>query len=441
MLPRRWAKRLKTHESLQRLICRCCVLCCAVAPVLALMFATVYWQSPLHHARLKASLIREINHTCGVVASIRKAETRTRTRLEVWDVELKHPETFERLFYAKHALIEKGSSRWSVTLDSATCNLDACLQLVRSVHDHFLCRADEDQQHVTLTASDFAILEGGKPFLNGGFDLNFAPSPQKSVLIMSLNPGNSDNATIDAKLTRTRDDGQLLTTVQLQTGQLSIPMRIAASLVPNVQAFGSDAAFRGSAVWLIGSDNRMMLRDVTIKNCQWEQLTSSLAYRIAGNGDVFVKEAIAINDQLQQIFGQLTCQNGSISSDWLQMTTNKLGMQLRHGALKDAGIAKSFTQLSLLFKMNEYGLILQGGIDPPQANMPHVVMADGAGPLLYEPNFEPNSQLTLAAPIAWLSADPSENQSGVTQAVHTSNNNRQPNRIAAQLMNAFPIPR
>lgn len=437
MLPKNWARRLKTNEAVQRMLCRLAVVVFAVLPVLYLITATIYWKSPGYAYQRTQAIANTISDACGVAVKVESVATLDRHRIQINNLELQHPETFEVLAKVELAVAERVGVQWIVHAPQIDCAVDKILAVSRVVHDRFLCRADDRLAKMQIVCDKVRPLNETSDATTGKLQIAFTPKVDRSSLQVSLQPKADNEKTIDLRFNRLRESAPLATTIELATNGFQIPVEYLSGVLGYVKFLGDKATFEGTLVYEQSVGEKWMMGKSLIRNFRWEQVTSALPYRLTGVGELYVDNLTLIDGKVTYAGGYVMATEGSINAEWLSKAQSMLGMEVRGGALNGVGVTKPFINMRAWFQLNQEGLLLKGGYNPPQEGLPRVVLWDADGPLMYEPA----QLLNPLNAIQWVAARPAMRVAGpVAQASFESiDSSMEASPIAAYLMTTLPV--
>lgn len=445
MLPKHWARRVKTQESLQRTLCRAAVISCAVLPILCLMTATLYWKLPWVSRSYANQLSAMISDHCGVSATIGELKYLAPNRVEIKNLKVSHPETFEVMLEVPLLTAERHSSQWVVRMDSPQCAIDQVLKLSRMAHDRFLCRADDRLAPVHVIANIANITLEDHLLWKGCVETLFMPSAGKTELrtVFSLEEGKERS--IDICFIRDRTGQEHQTTTQLETKGMSVPICLLKDIAPLTRYLGNEATFEGAAVWVNGQEDKMMIGHADVKNIELSYLTNPLPYQMTGNGSVYLNHVTIIGGRVQDALGVFAASMGSIPNEWLQRARSMLGVQLPTGLTLGQGPSHEYRKIEVQFEIASDGIRIVGGesIKPAYVNWPLVVLSDANGPLLYEPARDTNNNpatLPISKLVSWFCSTAADdlNSNPVKPATYLTPNVAQSNTLGAYLMTVLP---
>lgn len=440
MLPKHWARRVKTQESLQRTLCRASVLLCAVVPFVWLLAATAYWRLPWVSGSYATHVSEMISDTFGVSATVGELKHLTPNRVQIKNLRVSHPETFEVILDVPSLIADKRSGQWSVKMDAPQCAIDQVLKLTRMAHDRFLCRADERLARVSIDATSANLIEHGQLLWKGKADIEFLPESSKSILVMSFEresqkpilqrvvAEDAAKESVTVRFIRNREQVDHWTTTELTVSNMGLPVRLLKDAMPVTRYLGEAATFEGIAVWEHGQQDSMRIKRSLVRNIQWDQVTSELAYHMTGQGNLYIEETTVRNGQLSTASGTLDASEGSISSPWLRKAINAtnyglLGLQIPPDRNLEEGASHQYRNIDMRFELSDQGVRLSGGsrIKAPREDWPLPVMSDVNGPLVYEGGAGGGNRpapLALSQVVNWICASPNDGTpvEGVTQA-------------------------
>ncbi len=449
MLPKSWARRLKTHESVQRAICRCMLLCCAMAPVVVTLACSMVWLSPFYRSAFNRHAELTISDLCGVTAKLRTIHAIAPGRYRIEDLSLSHPETNEVLINANLVLAERSGGSWVLRVDEGDCSAAVLLQLAQTAHGWFMCRVDDRLPPVRLIVNRSSIRTSTAQLSTGLLEAQFTPGQLTSTFQARFTPESISKKaeiesaqTLDFMVRRNRETVNRNTTIQVATSGLDLPVELFHTSFPVLKKLGPEAMFRGTiAVVLTEQEQKLALRQSLFKNCRWESITQDLAYHVSGLGEIWIEEATIANGRLEKADGSLRAEHGgNISRDWVFKAGDIFGVRGREGALDGEGPVHPYSKFLLDFKLDSSGINLWGGYEPPQEGYPPFILADEL-PLLYEAQTPHYSLGQLAE---WLSARPAPifvEANGVQRAnFQSQKHNSEFNPLTAYFASVLPFP-
>ena len=446
MLPKSWARRLKTQESTQRSLCRSVLVFCAVVPLLGNAIGSLWWSLPWYRTQFVAQIQEQFASQCGTSVRIASARYLSPWQLELNAVEVLHPETGVVICKADRLVAENRGGRWLLETENATVDGRQLASLAPSVHAWFLCRQSPAAHSFRLIA-DLVRFED-QPNADKKTDTALQPgkievqmdwAAAKSSLQLQYQPTEKPSQHVNLRAVRTRETQTPQTSIQLESEELALPLDWVADLLPVVQKFGPQATFAGTAAWLSDTQQQLILRGL-IDHAKWETMTDELAYHATGDGTLWLEQVVIAQGKLQLAEGILTGVAGTLSTQWLQKAYELLQLPLRPDALRDPNLLRPYSKFRVHFRMNEAGLEIRGGLKAPQEGTANVLVVDGAGPLMIE---AVNTQSSLQGLAAWIAATPDVVfvENGIQQAAYSQQvYSQRLSPVAARLANLLPFP-
>ena len=427
MLPARWAKRLKMQESAQRSLCRLGFVVFAGLPT----FLTIAWclwsLTPISQRMARSAWENQIASILGVSVQIEQVQVIAPNRYRLRGIHLTHPETSQLIVALDQMdLLESkngGREEWLMVLKKGRLAVEPMRFLVSQIHERWLCQPQQNYPRVHCIADDISIYESNGLVLESlHWESQFAGQRELSTLDCSATwklPSDKSNDTISPSTAfeepatrqpltivafRQHTLEEPLTTWRLRTSQYAVPQAIIASLCRQRILIGDRATVQGVfESKQTRFDWDLLMESVQVKNVTWDQMTSSLPFRLLGTGAVSIANAYLLNGQIQSVDAILSARSGSISRTWLDSSQQDLATRIQPDILKGAITMVPFEAISTRLEMDSSGLTISGGIPDVNGKYMNSIVADGRGGIVYEPS---DPKVTWPSITRWLLHDP-----------------------------------
>jgi len=246
MLPNRWAKRLKTQESVQRSLCRVGFLLFAVGPTLFILSSWLWSLTPWARYWSVRAWERSISISIGVDVDVHSVENFAPHSYRLLDVTLKHPETGDTIATIPSIEFQRGQATWNLRLQSPIIELDQALHLVHTIHERYLCQPNLAFPTTTCSLRGLTLMKDSPAmepiYLESRFQCDKDKTSLQTRFDLAIHDG-SQSASFAVE--RLHDAIAPRTSWLLETQGLEIPSKVLAAFQPNASQLGPDASFRG----------------------------------------------------------------------------------------------------------------------------------------------------------------------------------------------------
>lgn len=427
MLPARWAKRLKMQESAQRSWCRLGFVVFAGLPT-ALTLAWCLWSlSPFSQMVAKSAWETQIAGVLGVSVQIDQVHVIAPNRYRLRGLRLTHPETKQLIVTLDQTDLVKSTigsrQEWLMLLKKGCLAVEPLRFLVSQIHERWLCQPQQNYPRFHCIADDVSVFKNEVLVLeNVHWESQFVGRSDLSTLECSASWKRSSEtarnvpdpskafaeSTTEEPLTivaiRQHTLEEPLTTWRLRTSEYAIPEAIIASLCRERITIGNNASIKGAfESQQTRFDWNLLMDSVQVENVTWDQVTSSLPFRLLGTGHVSIASAYLLNGQIQSADATVNALSGSISRTWLANSQQEFGTLIQPDILKGAITMVPFEAMSAKIDIDSSGLKITGGIPDVNGKYMNSIIADGRGGIVYEPS---ESKVPWQSITRWLTYDP-----------------------------------
>jgi hypothetical protein len=244
MLPNRWAKRLKTQESVQRSLCRVGFLLFAVGPTLFVLSSWLWSITPWSRYYSVRAWERAISMNLGVDADLESVENFAPHCYRFQDVTLKHPETGDTIAIIPSFEFHRGQATWLLRLESPMVELEHASNLVHAIHHRYLCQPNLAFPTTTCSIRGLTLMKDSPAmepiYIESHFQCNKDKTSLQSRFDLVKNDG-SQSASFAVE--RLHDAIAPRTSWLLETHGLEIPSKVLAAFQSKALQLGPVATF------------------------------------------------------------------------------------------------------------------------------------------------------------------------------------------------------
>ncbi len=321
MLPNRWAKRLKTQESVQRLLCRAGFLLFAVGPTLIILGSWLWSIMPWTEYWTLHSWEHSISLSIGADVDIQSVQNYAPNQYRLHDVTLKHPETGNAIATIPSIEFQRGQSNWHLRFYSPSVELDQALILVRAIHQRYLCQPNLAFPTTTCSLRGLTLTSASTVMEPIYFESRFQCDQEKSLLQARFDLAKNDGSQpASFAIERLHQTIVPRTSWSLETQGVEIPSSVLAAFQSQASHLGPDASFRGDIRWEQDELNWRAEIAGLFRKVQWSHSSSSEAFsQPLTTHNVRVEHIKIHNGYWMQVDGLVTAESGSTSdlSRWL----------------------------------------------------------------------------------------------------------------------------
>jgi hypothetical protein len=321
MLPNRWAKRLKTQESVQRSLCRIGFLLFAMGPTLFILGSWLWSIMPWTQYWTIRSWEHSISLSIGADVDIRSVQNFAPHQYRLHDVALKHPETGKAIARIPAIEFQRGPSSWHLRLQSPSVELEQALILVQAIHRRFLCQPNLAFPTTTCSLRGLTLMSDSPAmepiYLESRFQCDEDKTSLQARFDLATNDG-SQSACFTVE--RLHQAIAPRTSWSLETQGLEIPSKVLAAFQPNASQLGPDASFCGDMRWEQDEQNWRAEIAGIFRKVRWNDPQSPDVFpETKATHNVRVEHIDIQNGHWMQVNGLVTAESGSTSdlSRWL----------------------------------------------------------------------------------------------------------------------------
>ncbi len=458
------------QESAQRSWCRLGFVVFAGLPTVFTIAWCLWSLSPFSQMVARAAWESQIARLLGVSVQIDQVHVIAPNRYRLRGLRLTHPETKQLIVSLDQTdLVETTGSRqeWLMLLKKGRLAVEPLRFLVSQIHERWLCQPQQNYPRFHCIADDVSIFKNDDVVLeNVHWESQFVGHSDLSTLECSATWKRSTKATGNAadssrELVGSATEDPLtivavrqhtleepMTTWRLRTSQYAVPEAILASMCRQRLTIGNNASIKGVfESQQTRFDWNLLMESVQVENVTWDQVTSSLPFRLLGTGNVGIASAYVLNGQIQKAEASINARSGSISRTWLANSQQEFATRIQPDILTGAITMVPFEALSARVDIDSSGLTIAGGIPDVNGKYMNSIIADGRGGIVYEPS---ESKVPWPSITRWLTYDPFEpsiathasldstSDSSVQQASHQAPS-RTTNNIGRWLTTVLPM--
>jgi hypothetical protein len=386
----------------------------------------------------------QIAGVLGVSVQIDQVQTIAPNRYRFRGLRLTHPETKQLIVTLDQTDLVKstigGRQEWLMLLKSGRLSVEPLRFLVSQIHERWLCQPQQNYPRFHCIADDVSVFKNEALVLeNVHWESQFVGHSDLSTLECSASWKRSTEPTrnvTDSSKTfvesttvepltivaiRQHTLEEPLTTWRLRTSEYAVPEAIIASLCRQRINIGSNASIKGAfESQQTRFDWNLLMDSVQIENVTWDQVTSSLPFRLLGSGHISIASAYLLNGQIQSADATINARSGSISRTWLANSQPEFGTRIQPDILKGAITMVPFEAMIAKIDMDSSGLVITGGIPDVNGKYMNSLIADGRGGIVYEPS---ESKVDWPSITRWLTHDPFEASTATQSPLNSTSNN------------------
>ena len=316
MLPSRWAKRLKTQESVQRSLCRIGFLLLAVLPTLFVMSSWLWSITPWSRYWTVRTWERTISLNMGVDVHIVSIENTAPNRCRLHGVTLKHPETADSIATIPSIEFHRSNATWMLRLQSPVIELSQASNFVQAIHQRCLCQPNLAFPPMTCSIRELTLMndaEASEPiYLESRFQCNTNMSSLQIRFDLAKNLAtNNDAQSASFVVERLHDAIAPRTSWLLETHGLEVPCKVLAAFQSVASQLGPNATFQGDLHWEQDNTNWHASLAGIFQKIRWNAASDAMSIAMPKNGLIRVEAAQVANGRFVQADGLVTSESGS----------------------------------------------------------------------------------------------------------------------------------
>lgn len=405
MLPQRWGKRLKIHESVQRLMCRFVFLCFGFLPPLLLVvgwgWSTTPWADWLERDRWRDRLSLQL----GLPTEVAAVDYLAPKLVRLTGVNLEHPETGAQVAHAETLELRQERGLWKLHIPAAKIELKQLAFAAEAVHERCLCRPQLALPIVDASIGRLDIEDDGLLIESMSLRSEWICRSQQSRCRVEYRPLKDENQLGKLEIDRWHTTERPLSRIVLQTGNGAVAYSLLNAFFPTADRLGPNVAFRGDFEWRQDSQAwNAIIHQGRFEDVSWGQLTSSLPYELTGRGHIELQNVLIADGRISQMQGTVTAQAGRIRRDWLQLSQNYLGLGVDPDVLRQSIDTVPFEAMRIGFQLDAGGLFLQGGIPSSRSDYESSLLADSRDGFVYVRS--PAEPIAIDNLMNWIDAVP-----------------------------------
>ncbi|TWT71073.1 hypothetical protein Pan14r_33830 [Crateriforma conspicua] len=399
------------HERTSRAMARLLFVACCAMPTLLTLAVIIVCRSPWYHRSEIRALESNLEIHTGLDFQIGDFHRAAPDRIELSDVQLRHPETGRPVLDLYRVTWQRNDQGTVIRIVQPKLHHDQISAAWYLIHDRYLCQSQHTQSPTTilvdgLTVGDFTFRD---------IDAQIVPHPQTVEVIASAVPasGNGIDDIIEATVMRDRSSLLPSTNWWINTNTAQLPCRVLSDFIPWMKRLGDSAQFAGMMALETGLDDMVVdLSGARFSDIDLATFAENLPHRMGGTAEIRFDRCVLQSDQRHDIAGQITCDGGGfIAATLLTPLADQFGVQIdpQWASQRDVG----FDRFSAWFEINGRSMQATGNCNRIETYLPPDVLASvGGRPLLMLP---PTGPLDSAA-LAYLAAPLQSPMVPLTQA-------------------------
>jgi hypothetical protein len=373
------------HEKRRRRVCRAVFLACCLAPTCVSAGWAIVVSLPPYRALHERSLAARL----GLEVSIARVTSPRPGDVLYTDVELKDPETHERLAHARLLEIWRDGGLWTVRASQPELNEAGLAALWKRLENELHNQSASDPRIYFEAEEVLLQLSGGARSiqeLRGRLERS-ETGPQAKFSFRL--PGAELPRPVELTISRNRQAKPPLTRVDLNTSDAALPCRLLAAAWPAAGRLGPKASLRGS-FWVADAPDGWQggasgeIADIDLASLVNEQFP----HHLSGNARLTLDKARVSQARLQEAAGTLSAGPGVVSRSLLAAAEESLHfVRADVGASEDksSGEELKYEKLALAFNIDARGLAVRSPRHTTTDGSDRTILTDSAGALLDEP--------------------------------------------------------
>jgi hypothetical protein len=419
MLPRRWGKRLKFHESTQRWLCRFSFILLGFLPTALIIGSWLVSITPWSIAMTQRAIQEEIGRTLGVKATLSRFAQVAPNHDRLHDVALYHPETGQLLARLHKIEFLRQLRTWKFIISQADIDSSQLTWLSQQLHERCLCQPSLGFPRIELVIDASRFVNESDSPERWRLELEFQGQAERSQSWLSFRSSRgSDAERGKLEIVRWHALESPTTQARLQTGGQTLRQELLGAIAPETKRLGEEWCFSGELDWLSDDQQWQVTINGHLDDVDWNRATSDSKQRLVGRGELYLSNTIFKQGRLVQAQGSMRLGQGKISRAWLEEAQSHLSLAVRRDALRPSIEMVPFDALQFGFSLNSLGLIVQGHIPDNDPRYARSLMAEASAGIVYAP--ETTTPIPLNQLERWLDYEalPSFDDPDVKTASH-----------------------
>lgn len=393
------------HERTTRAIARWLFVACCAAPTCLTMLGILLTWTPWYNNGIRHELEDQLALQTGLHVEIGDFERSDPTTWRLFDLKLTDSETKQPVASVRNACWVAESQNTVIRLSQPEVHVESLDQLVRLIHERFLCRPERTDVPVRFAADDVTLRGSVHSQTLRDVDAGLKTEGSQVIAWIECLPAGfrPDLDGLKIEVTRNRSASPPVTRWSIQTGELSLPVAVLADYFPILERLGDDATFHGmvTAERPDRSSSQSGVFELTGRFDQVDlgRLTEELPHRVTGRASIALDRCQFDGNGGVNVSGEIRAVEGWMSASLLPRLAEDLGCQLTAMTASDF----SFDAFAVRFDLYASQLRVQGicRTQPGNEWLPAgVVVSAGGRPIVMSgPQSMPSTNLArLVAP-------------------------------------------
>lgn len=368
------------HQRTQKLVGRWLFLAICVVPTLAIAAWAVVVNRPAYTDGWET----ELSSRLGLhVAMDRAAHPRPGVTL-LSNVRVSDPETKDRIARVRLVEISDNDNAATVVLSQPQVEPGQLGRVWQTIHRQIIQLGGRPSQTVQLAASELTCGEGQEALTLTGVRGRIEKTKEGRAATVEFRiAGQNMPQPAQARLLRTRRNGEAFTRVEFHTAGSALPCAAVSRYSPWLEHLGLDCRFRGSFTVAERRDGWEGEVAGTFSQLDLDRLVGAqFPHKLSGRADVVFRSLCLQGGRIRSAEGSFAAGPGVLSRSLIYaMSDSGLAAEVEAaGRLADTLIA--FEQLAFTFKADDEGISVFGACDN---DTPGTVLTRDSKALLVQP--------------------------------------------------------
>lgn len=411
----------RLHETTRKALCRAVFVLLGVLPLAICVCLSIAMYMP-GYARWQASQWeKRLTRDYGISVQIGQIRSLSPYRYQIEAIELFHPESQCSMGSIGQVELFLAGGTWNARIAEAKLKADQCRELVRVVHDWYICRPLAQRSRATLQLDRLLIEDRDRTFLVANVNAELLPEATQWALQATFRSN-----TVEAQ-TEATSPNQLIVIRRhpMQSAATDVQLRVATALplwllessqpssLPTDQKLATgqlleSGQFTGVLdIRYTATQTNFYLTNVWINNLDMSLFDAGAFPLMSGRGNLFVNQAKVDSEGLQWAEGMFEMGPGRIDTKFFQSLSHHLQLKTTP---QNPTQTTAFDRLVAHFRARPNALQLVGGAEGggilidgqgalAQRNDPSPVSISN---LIHALASTPNSSQLVRSALVWL---------------------------------------
>lgn len=347
------------HDTTRRIICRTLFCAVCIVPTLGVLSWLGLRQMPGHVTLYAEKLSQDI----GMSASMTDVSYPRPNAIRIAGLQLDHPETGERIVYARRLVVVRRDGEFVVKIDGGVLADSGPALLGEIVFDQILKRWENQMIPIHLVATDLSLQTDETTHHFRHCAALLSSATEGPCVKIEFRLGHQGNGPpISLQMSRHRNVRPPVTQLKIDTRGNRLPNQLLSHCFPRLLALGKNCHFQGAG-WLTN--------DVAGWHADWSglltqvdlgRLFDGLPHQLSGLADISIMGARLHENRITELAGSASVTgSGTLSRSLLEACVRQLGCSMNPPVASQMfDEVVPFQELSIAFRIDEAGLYVRG---------------------------------------------------------------------------------